>query len=127
VIDQQELEDPRSRFDYVRRTCVHHHPVGADRRTRRLELGHFLDFDHAHATRAVDADARVIAVVRNGDAALDGRLKNGLAFLDSHCTSIDRQRDGIHKQSIIPGVRDVRQIRTVERRRSISHDRFRSF
>ena len=30
------------------------------------------------------------------------------------------ERDGIHKQSIIPGVRDARQIRTVERRRSIS-------
>ena len=90
----------------------HHHPVGAERRTRRLKLRHLLDFDHAHATRAVDANAGVIAIVRNGDAALDGRLKNGFAFLDGDWTSIDRQRDGIHKKSIIPGVRDVRQIRT---------------
>src|SRR5262249_1117271 len=54
--------------------------------------------------RSVHADARVIAVIRNGYPALDGGLQNGLAFLDRHGAAVYRQRHSVHKQlRIAPG------------------------
>jgi hypothetical protein len=43
----------------------------------------------------------MVAVVRNFDAALDRRLQDGFALLCGDLTSINRQRDGIHKLPII--------------------------
>src|SRR6185503_20476187 len=66
-------------------------------RTRRLQLGHLLDLDDADAARSVDADAGVITIIRNGNAALDGGLQNRLAFLDGNLAAIDGQRDSVHR------------------------------
>src|SRR5262249_1656451 len=71
-------------------------PFGAHGRTRGLQLRHFLDLDDADPTGTVDADAGVVAVVGHRDAVLDRGLKDGLAFLNSDLTTIDRQRDGFH-------------------------------
>ena len=105
VIDQQKLEDAGARAHHVRRARRHHHAFGAHGRTRRLQLRHLLDLDDADAAGAVDADARVIAVIRDGDAAFDGGLQDGLAFLDGDPAAVDRERHGFHKQSIISSTR----------------------
>ena len=41
-------------------------------------------------------EARVIAVIRDLDPALDGGLQNGLPLLDRDRPAINRQRDGFH-------------------------------
>ena len=98
VIDQQELEHAGARVDDVRASAVHDdHAFGDRRRARRLQLRHLLDLDDADAARAVDAEARVIAVVGNPDAGLDGRLEDGPALFGRDGLPVDRQRNGVHK------------------------------
>ena len=75
VIDQQELEHARARGLDSGRVGRDHHAVGARRRARRLQLRHLLDLDDADAAGAVDAQARVIAVVRHLVAVLDSGLR----------------------------------------------------
>ena len=101
VIDQEELEHAGARLDDLGRPRAHHHALGAHRRARRLQLRHLLDLDDADAAGAVDADAGVIAVIRDGDAVFDGRLQDGLAFFDRDRPAVYRERDGFHRQSII--------------------------
>src|SRR5262249_27102293 len=102
MVDQEELEHAGARRLHVRRPRRYDHAVGADGRTGGLQLRHFFDLHDAHAARAVDADARVIAVVGDRDSAFDRGLENCLAFLDSHRLAVDRQRYSVHKTSIIP-------------------------
>ena len=99
VVDEQELEHAGARRDDLGRPRADHHALGAHRRARRLQLRHLLDLDDADAAGAVDADAGVITVVRNGDAALDGRLQDRFAFLDGDLAAIDGQRDCVHQHS----------------------------
>ena len=101
MVDQQELEHAGARRGHLVGPRVDDHAFGADRRARRLQLRHLLDLHDADAAGAVDADAGVVAVVRDGDAALDGRLQDGLAFFDRDRPAVDRQRDGFHSRSII--------------------------
>ena len=96
VVDQQQLEHAGARRHDIGRACGDDHAVAADRGARRLQLRHLLDFDDADTARAVDADARVIAVVRNLDAALDGGLQHRPAFLNFDRPAVDCQRDGVH-------------------------------
>ncbi len=96
VVDQQELEHRRAGLDDFRRPRIHHHPVGADRRARGLQLRHLLDADDADAARAFDAERGVVAVVRDVDAGLEGRLQHGLALLDGQGMPVYRQRHGVH-------------------------------
>src|SRR5215469_2821546 len=97
VVHEQEFEHAGARLNHIRSVGRDDHAFGADRRARRLQLRHLLDLHDAHAARAVDADARVITVIGNFDAVLDGCLKNGLALLDSDLTAVYRQRDGVHE------------------------------
>src|SRR5262249_36610769 len=80
VIVHQELERPCARRFDLRVARRDDHPLGAYRRTRGLQLRHFLDLDDADPTGTVDADAGVIAVVRHRDAILNRGLEDGLAF-----------------------------------------------
>src|SRR6185312_1091077 len=102
VIDEQELEDAGARGLHLRRARRDHHAVGADGRTGRLQLRHLLDLDDADAAGAVDANARVIAVVGDRNSAFDRGLKDRLALLNGHLLAVDRQRHSVHKNSIIP-------------------------
>ncbi len=99
MVDEEELEHPRARLDDVRGPRRYDHAVGAGRRARRLQLRHLLDLHDADAARSVDADAGVIAVIRDGDPALDRGLQNGLALLDGDLAAVYRQRDGIHSST----------------------------
>src|SRR5262249_53851904 len=63
---------------------------------------HLFDLHDADAARAVDANAGVVAVVGNLDAALDRGLQDRLALLDGHRLAVNRQRHSVHKSSIIP-------------------------
>jgi hypothetical protein len=74
MVDEQELEHARTGGGGLRIPGAHDHALGADGRARRLQLRHLFDLDDAHAAGPVDADAGVVAVVRDGDAGLDGRL-----------------------------------------------------
>jgi hypothetical protein len=65
MVDEKELEHPGAGLDDVRCLRVDDHAVGADGRAGRLQLRHLFDLDDAHAARAVDADPRVITVIRN--------------------------------------------------------------
>ena len=80
MVDEQELEHAGARFDDVGRLRHDAHPVGAHRRARRLQLRHLLDLDDADAAGAVDAERGVVAVIRNGEPVLDGRLQDRLAL-----------------------------------------------
>ena len=101
VIDQQELEDAGAGFDDVWRLRGDDHAVGHRRRTGRLQLRHLLDLDDADAARPVDAEARMVAVIGDLDAALDGGLQHRCALGNGDGAPIYRQRDGIHKPPII--------------------------
>src|ERR1043166_3570669 len=96
VIHEKKLEDTRARLHDLGRLRRHDHAVCADRRARRLQLRNLLDLHDADAAAAVDADAGVIAVIRNGNAVLDRRLEHGLALLHGDLTAIYRQLDGVH-------------------------------
>ncbi len=76
MVDQQELEHAGARLDHVGRLRRHDHALGDRRRAGRLQLRHLLDLDDADAAGAVDAEAGVIAVVRDLDAALDRGLQD---------------------------------------------------
>ena len=102
MVDQQELEHARARRHDVGRIRMHHHPLGAHRRARRLQLAHLLDLDETDATGAVDAEARVVAVIRNFVAVLDRGLKQGGALLNRDRLAIYRERNGVHIRGIIP-------------------------
>src|SRR6185295_7911845 len=71
MVDEQELEDSGASLHDLGRLRRDDHAVRADGRARRLQLRHLLDFHDADAAGAVDPDARVIAVIRNGNAAFD--------------------------------------------------------
>ena len=101
VIDQQELEDAGAGLDDVWRLGRDDHAVGHRRRAGRLQLRHLFDLDDADAAGAVDAEARMVAVVRDLDAALDGGLEHRFALGNGDGAPIYRQRDGIHKPPII--------------------------
>ena len=101
VIDQQKLEDARACLDDIRGLRVHHHSFGDRRRARRLQLRHLLDLDDADAAGPVDPEARVVAVVGNPDAGLDGGLEDRPALLGRDRLPVDRQRNGVHKPLII--------------------------
>jgi hypothetical protein len=96
VIDQQELEHALAAFDGFRILRVHHHAFGRRRRARRLQLGHLVDLDQADAARRVDAQAGVVAVIRDLDAGFDGGLQNRGALADGELPTVDGQRDGFH-------------------------------
>ena len=101
MIQKKELEHARARLLDLRRVGRDDHPVGADRRARGLQLRHLLDADDADAAGAVNAKARVIAVVGDRAAVLVGRLEDGLALLDRDLLAVYRQRDGVHIHGII--------------------------
>src|SRR5581483_8897690 len=54
--------------------------------------------DHAHAAIAGDGKLRVIAVARNRDADIDGRLNDGLAFGGDDFLAVDGDFYRIHVQ-----------------------------
>ena len=101
VVDEQELEDTRARVDDVGGLRVHHHAFGNGCRAGRLQLRHLFDLDDADSAGAVDPEARVVTIVRNPDAGLDGRLEDGPALLSRDGLSVDRQRNGVHKPLIL--------------------------
>ena len=101
VIDEQELEDTRARVNDIRGLGVHHHALGDRRRARGLQLRHLLDLHDADAAGPVDSEARVVAVVGNPDAGLDGRLEDGPALFGRDGLPVDRQRNGVHKPPIL--------------------------
>jgi hypothetical protein len=101
MIDEKELEDSCTCADHLRIARADYHPVGRDHRTRRLELRHFFDLDHADAARTVNGDAGVVAVIRDRDAGLDACLQNRFPFFYRDLPSVYRQRDGFHNFRII--------------------------
>ena len=101
VIDEQKLEDTRARVDHIRGLRMDHHAVGDRRRARRLQLRHLLDFHDADPAGSVDSEARMVAVVGNPDAGLDGRLQDCLALLGRDSPTVNRQRNGVHKPLIL--------------------------
>src|SRR4030095_2737264 len=101
VIDEEELEDARSCRDHLRIARAHHHALGAHHRTRGLQLRHLLDLDNADTTGTVYGDAGVVAVIRHGDAGLDGGLKDRFSFFYCDLPSIDGQCDRVHISRII--------------------------
>src|SRR5206468_1901142 len=52
VIDEQELEHARARFDDLRRARADDHAVRADSRAGGLQLRHLLNLDDTHAARS---------------------------------------------------------------------------
>src|SRR5882672_3645553 len=96
VIDEQELEHAGPRLDDVRCLSRDDHAFGDRRGAGRLQLRHLFNLDDADAAGAVDAQARVIAVIRDLDSAFDGGLQYGLPLLGRNRPSINRQRDGFH-------------------------------
>ncbi len=101
VVDEEELEHARARLDDVGRLRVNHHAFRDGRRTRGLQLRHLVDLDDADAAGTVYPQPRVIAVIGDFDAGLDGRLEDGPALLGLDGLAVNRQRNGVHKQSIL--------------------------
>ena len=102
VVDQQELEHAGARLDDVGGLGRDHHALGHRRRARRLQFRHLLDLDDADAAGPVDPQSRVIAVVGDLDAALDGGLQDGSALGGGDGAPVNRQRDGFHILRMIP-------------------------
>ena len=96
VIDQEELEHARTRFDHIRRLGMHDHAFGHSRRAGSLQLRHLLDLHDADTARPVDADPGVVAVVGNLYSAVDGRLQNRSSLFGGDLAPIYRQRDRFH-------------------------------
>ena len=90
---------PARASTHLGRARVHHHAVGADGRARRLQLRHLLDLDDADPAGAVDAERRVIAVVRDLDAVLERRLEDGRPLLDGERPAVNGERDCVHRGS----------------------------
>src|SRR4029453_6867171 len=65
MVDEKKFQNTgasRGRFRVTRRD---HHALGAESRTRGLQLRHFLDLDDADSARAIDGQSGMEAVVRN--------------------------------------------------------------
>jgi hypothetical protein len=95
MIGQNELE---YRFMGV----VDHRGGGADAHSfvgrcaaGGLKLGHFFDFNQAHAAIGVRFEFRVIAEMRNHDADATGRFDHQCPFRDVDRHSVDRDAHGL--------------------------------
>ena len=74
MVAQQKLDHGLPRLVDFLRVGRDHHAVRDHRRTRGLQLGHFLHFHQAHATRALQRKVRVIAERRHFNARGLARL-----------------------------------------------------
>ncbi len=98
VVEEQKLEHRGSRLHDLWRPRVNHHPVGAHRGTRGLQLGHLFDLDDADAAGSVNAQARVEAVIGQVDAVLDGRLQHGAPLLNRDRLAVEGNGDRLHRR-----------------------------
>ena len=104
VIDQQELEHALAAFDGLGVLRVHHHAFSHRRRARRLQLAHLFDLHQADATRGVDAETGVVAVIRDLDAGFNGGLEDRGALRHGQLAAINGQRDVFHDFRMISGL-----------------------
>ena len=96
VIDQQKLHHRFARREHLR-------ALGQDRHAFRrlsvagdLQLGHFFDFDEAHAAIAGDRQLGMVAIVRNRDTGFGRRLNHRLALGGDDGFAVDSHFDRVH-------------------------------
>jgi hypothetical protein len=95
VVQQGELEHLLAGQGGPVVVDLHHHAVGGDGLTRRLQLGRLLDAHQALAAAGRDAQARVVAERADVVAEQLGRLEHVGALGDRELLAVDGQRDGV--------------------------------
>ena len=98
MIDQQEFQHRLAHRQHFGTLGQNRHALGHLRVAGDLQLGHFLDLDHAHAAIARDGKLRMIAIARNRDADIVGRLNDRLAFGGDDFLAVDGDFYRIHVQ-----------------------------
>src|SRR5688500_1555420 len=93
VIDEQHLEHALSRLEWFLVVNVDDLSFRDRRCAGGSELGSLLDVDQTHAADARDRKAGMIAVVRNQNANLLGRLEDSGSLGYRNLTPFDRQGD----------------------------------
>ena len=93
MIGEQEFEHVLARLVDLSRVGSDDHAFGRDERARGLQLGHFFDFDQAHAAGRLQRQARVIAERRDFDALRLAPLRSQACRADGYRPVVDLERD----------------------------------
>ena len=104
MIDQQKFQHRFAHRQHLGTLGQNRHALGHLRVAGDLQLGHFLDLDHAHAAIARDGKLRMIAIARNRDADIVGRLNDRLAFGGDDFRPVDGDFYRIHIEDWSNGV-----------------------
>src|SRR5262245_26944570 len=96
MIDQQKFHHRLAHRQNFRALRQHRHTLGHLGVAGDLQLGHFFDFDTAHAAIAGDRQLRVITIVRNRHVGLGSRLDNGLALGGDDFFAVNRDFYRVH-------------------------------
>ena len=93
VVGQQEFQDPFPGLFGRRAVHVHDLAVGHGGDAGRHQLRGLFHLDQAHAAHRRRRERGVVAIVRNEDAGLFGRLDDRGALGDAHPGAVDRDGD----------------------------------
>ena len=103
MIREEELDHVLARFVDLVGGGLHHHAVGCDERAGGLQLGHFFDFDEAHAASGLQREAGVVAERRDFDALRFCRFDHKRAGVGGDWLAVDCEGDlFLFRHSLFP-------------------------
>src|SRR6185369_2612179 len=88
MVYQQEFQDATDSLLHSFVVRPHDHPFVHKGRARRCEFRHLLDIDQTHSAIAIDRQVLVIAIMRNLNAMVSGRLNDSLPVLSFDFLSV---------------------------------------